>query len=76
MKIKELKHKIDFLYEQYKDYPERIDNLEVVITTKGHSIGSRPYAKVKQVYRGFDWEHSQFRIEPEEDLWKVEKDEA
>ena len=76
MKLKELKHKIDFLYKQYENYPERIDDLEVVITTKGHSIGGRPYAKVKYVNRGFDWEHSQFRIEPEEASWKVEKDET
>ena len=71
MKLKELKHKIDFLYKQYEAHPEQIDDLDVVITTKGHSIGGRSHTHVKFASRGFDWEHSQFRLEPEEPLWKA-----
>lgn len=64
MKLKDLKHKIDFIYEQYKNCPEIPGNLDVVITTSEHSIGGRAKADVRYVGRGIDWESSQFRIEP------------
>lgn len=71
MKLKKLKEIIDRLYAQYQAHPEQIDDLDVVITTKGHSIGGRSRTDVKFASRGFDWEHSQFRLEPEEPLWKA-----
>lgn len=64
MKLKELKHKIDFIYEQYKSHPEIPDNLDVVITTSEHSIGGRAKVDVIHAGRGIDWERNQFRIEP------------
>lgn len=65
MKLKDLKHKINFIYKQYKSNPEIPDNLDVVITTSECNIGGRAKVDVKFVGRGFDWEHNQFRIEPE-----------
>lgn len=64
MKLKDLKHRIDFIYEQYKNRPEIPDNLDVVITTSERSIGGRAKVDVSAVHRGIDWEHNQFRIEP------------
>lgn len=64
MKLKDLKHKIDFIYEQHKNHPEIPDNLDVVITTSEYSIGGRAKVDVRYANRGFDWEYNQFRIEP------------
>ena len=47
MKLKDLKHKIDFIYEQYKNHPEIPDNLDVVITISEHSIGGRAKIDVR-----------------------------
>lgn len=71
MKLKDLKHKIDFIYEQYKNRPEIPDNLDVVITTSECSIGGRAKVDVSAVHRGIDWEHNQFRIEPAYKLLKL-----
>ena len=66
MNLKELKARIDFLIEAYPD----AENLEVVITTKGNSAGGREYTNIESINRGFDWEHNQIRIDPEDNLWK------
>ena len=73
MKLKDLKHKIDFIYEQYKNHPEIPDNLDVVVTTSEHSIGGRAKVDVRYASRGFDWERNQFRIEPACKLIKVKE---
>ena len=74
MKLKDLKHKIDFLYKQYENHPEIPDDLDVVITTSESSIGGRAKVDVHYASRGFDWEHNQFRIEPEHKLVKVREE--
>ena len=66
MNLKELKARIDFLIKAYPD----AENLKVVITTKGNSMGGREYTNIKSINRGFDWEHNQIRIDPEDNLWK------
>ena len=71
MKLKDLKYEIDFIYEQYKNYTEIPDDLDVVITTCEHSIGGRAKVDVCHASRGFDWEGNQFRIEPVCKLIKV-----
>ena len=75
MNLKELKARIDFLIEAYPD----TENLKVVITTKGNSMCGREYTNIKSIDRGFDWEHNQIRIDPEDNLWKgnwVERNEV
>ena len=71
MKLKDLKHNIDFIYEQYKNHPEIPDNLDVVITTSEYSIGGRAKVDVSAAHRGIDWEHNQFRIESAYKLLKL-----
>ena len=66
MNLKELKARIDFLVKTYPD----AENLKVVITTKGNSMCGREYTNIKGIDRGFDWEHNQIRINPEDNLWK------
>ena len=66
MNLKELKAHIDFLIEAYPD----AENLKVVITTKGNNMCGREYTNIKGINRGFDWEHNQIRIDPEDNLWK------
>ena len=66
MNLKELKARIDFLVKAYPD----AENLKVAITTKGNSVGGREYTNIKGINRGFDWEHNQIRIDPEDNLWK------
>lgn len=74
MKLKDLKHKIDFLYKQYENHPEIPDDLDVVITTSESSIGGRAKVNVRSANRGIDWEGGQFRIEPEHKLVKVREE--
>ena len=64
MKLKELKHKIDFVYKQYSNRADIADELDVVITTNESSIGGRAKVDVIHAGRGIDWERNQFRIEP------------
>ena len=73
MKLKDLKHKIDFIYEQYKNHPEIPDNLDVVVTTSEQSVGGRGKGDVRYGRRGCDWERNQFRIEPACKLIKVKE---
>ena len=44
MNLKELKARIDFLVKAYPD----AENLKVVITTKGNSVGGREYTNIKK----------------------------
>ena len=70
MNLKELKDRIDFLYEISRN-PEQIN---VYITTSEKAIGGRAKCGVKGVRLGADWEHNQLRIEPEDKL--IKKDEV
>ena len=70
MNLKELKDRIDFLYEVSRN-PEQIN---VYITISEKAIGGRAKCGVKSVGLGADWEHNQLRIEPEDKL--IKKDEV
>lgn len=70
MNLKELKEKIDFIYKTEKE-PE---NVCVFVTLIEPSIGGRAKMEVKHINMGFDWEHSQLRIEPAEGLVRKDKD--
>lgn len=72
MKLTELISSINSAL-QFEKHPE---NIEVVISTKVPFItcGQSPCTGVKYVGMGFDWEHGQFRIEPEEKLMCVKHD--
>ena len=67
MNLKEFKDRVDFLYKTERN-PE---NVKVVITTyEGGTLGGRPYCNIGYLHMGFDWEHNQLRIEPENKLIK------
>lgn len=72
MTLNELKSAVDTAL-QYERHPENVD---VVITTKlpYATYGQLPYAGVKCVGMGFDWEAGQFRITPAEDLMCIRHD--
>ena len=61
------------LHMQFETNPEEIT---VVITThEPHATcGARPCTGVASVGMGFDFEHNQFRINPEEDLMCIKHD--
>lgn len=67
MNLDELKFVVDHTIEhlhhgmQSKDIP-------VLITLSENSMGARSSSNVKYAGLGFDWEHGQFRIEPEKSL--------
>jgi len=66
MTLVELKKFVDFAVE-HSDKPE---DIKVVITLANPSVGSRAYSEINYVGLGFDYEHGQFRIEPEDKLRK------
>ena len=67
-----LKEFINHLNAIEKTFPshENMENVSVLITTSESSIGGRACAGVKNIFMGFDWEHNQLRIEPEDKLLK------
>lgn len=69
MNLKELKTYIDNIYNSCRN-PE---NISILITLCEGSIGPRASAGVKNMHLGFDWEHGQFRIEPEIPLVRKDK---
>lgn len=72
MNLKELKTKIDSIYENLEHVnPE---NISVLITTSERSIGGRAFSGIDGVNLGIDWENNQLRINPEIPLIKVKKD--
>ena len=64
MTAKELKDKVDFYVSRGHE-----DDV-VLITLANRSIGGRASTAVQNVVTGFDWEHGQIRIEPEEKLYR------
>jgi len=64
--LKELKTVVDSTIEHL--HFEKPENISVLITLSEGSIGARASSGVKRVGLGFDWEHNQFRIEPNKAL--------
>lgn len=64
MTLAELKELVDGLCKRHKG----LANAQVMITLAEPSIGGRAAAQIKGIYAGFDWEHNQIRVEPEESL--------
>ena len=60
MTLRELKNSVDFALAHGCTGEE-----EVLITLATQSVGARASARVSSANNGFDWEHGQFRIEPE-----------
>lgn len=69
MNLKELKDKIDTIIEHLPKY-RNLEDYEVVVTTNDYSVGGRAKSAVKGVYKGFDWENKQIRIDTEDKLYK------
>lgn len=69
MNLEELKYNIDFTINELEKY-EDPKNIPVLITLFERSVGSRAFSNVNSVGLGIDWEHGQFRIEPDKKLVK------
>ncbi len=48
------------------------DNMSVVVSIEGFSIGPSPHSAVKLAYPGFDWDMGKLMLQTEELLKKVE----
>lgn len=72
MKFRELKKYVDRQSEIMHDY----EDPEVVIQIKlpYSTVGGSPFAKVKSVQMGFDWDAGKFFINPEEELTPSDRD--
>ena len=67
MNLKELKEIIDFTINSI--YPHhRPEDFQVLITLSESSVGCRAFSQIKYAGAGMDWEHKQFRIEPDKEL--------
>ena len=64
MTLRELKRTVDFYVSDLYDE----DDPYVAITLTELSAGARASTGVQSAILGFDWEHNQFRIEPEAKL--------
>jgi len=62
--IRELKKIVDLEVDRLGDE----EDLTVMITLKNVSLGARAGTSIKSVFKGFDWEHGQLRIETEADI--------
>ena len=62
MKLKNLKEKVDYLYEN------KFGENEVYITLSDISIGGRAKVSFDYIVNGFDWEKGEIRIEPNEKI--------
>ena len=70
MNLKDLKENIDRVSNMYAN----LEEIEVCVTLGERSVGGRAKSIIKYVYRGFDWESNQFRLEPSEILVRKFKD--
>lgn len=77
MNLKELKDKIDWLYDEQRNpmnrSPENI-TVGIIVKTTG-SIGGTPITNIKNISIGFDWDAGKLLICPEKDLRVIEADE-
>lgn len=63
------------LKELLNGFPVKMEpDPDVVITLSQPSVGPRAYCNVHAVFKGFDWEANQIRIEPAQKLILKEKD--
>lgn len=69
MNLLKLKQIVDLSFNTTHE-PESVS---VVITTCGESVGAREFSDVSFVGLGFDYEHGQLRIEPNDKLYKENK---
>lgn len=71
MKFSELKRLVDLYHRDghYED-PEVVIQIKLPYST----VGGSPFAKVKSVQMGFDWDHGKFFIMPEEELTPSDRD--
>jgi len=67
MNLLELKQNIEFTIKHLNEW-DKVEDIFVLITLSESSIGSRASEKIKYVGMGMDWEHGQFRLEPEKPL--------
>lgn len=63
MNLEELKNIVDRTIEHL--YDKEPKDVPVLITLSENSMGARASCFVKYAGLGFDWEHGQFRIEPD-----------
>lgn len=72
MKLSELKKYVDRQFEFMRsgEDPEVVIQIKLPYST----VGGSPFAKVKSVQMGFDWDHGKFFIMPEEDLTPSDRD--
>ena len=68
MKLSELKRIIDLTVESLMPYDD--PEVMVNITTSG-SVGGTPCVKVKNAFKGFDWDSGKFIIMSDEPVMKV-----
>ena len=72
MKLSELKKYIDRRFESMRsgEDPEVVIGIKLPYST----VGGSPFAKVKSVQMGFDWDQGKFFIMPEESLTPSDRD--
>ena len=72
MNLNELKNYVDFKISNLNEY-ESAEEIPVLITLSEPSAGARASCKIRSISTGFDWEHGQIRIEPEQKLVRMGK---
>lgn len=72
MKLSELKKYVDRQFEFMRsgEDPEVVIGIKLPYST----VGGSPFAKVKSVQMGFDWDSGKFFINPEEELTPSDRD--
>ncbi len=68
MKLKELKHQVDFALSQLREGDE---DLDVIIPNNLPSMGHIGATNVRGASRGFDWDSGSFIIYPEKEMTNV-----
>lgn len=64
---------VEKLYSTLKmhlDINKEIGSYPVLVTLSDPGVGARASVGVRYVGPGFDWEHRQFRIEPEDKIFR------
>jgi len=70
MKFSELKRLVDLYHSGSRDDNEVVIQIKLPYST----VGGTPFAKVKNVYPGFDWDQGKFFVIPEEDVTPSDRD--
>jgi hypothetical protein len=66
LNLQQLKENINYQIENLND--KQPQDIPVLITLSEPSMGARASCQVKYISMGIDWEHGQFRIEPNQPL--------